>query len=101
LNNNPKREMTMHELWLLNLLIGLGVAQWVVIRLTLPDPPPDPLGWAIRTIAGGIGGVVGGWVAHSTASDPMPGIIVVGAVAGAAVLVGLTRAFSGGSRVQG
>ncbi len=90
----------MHEWWIFNLLIGFGVAQWLIVLLTLPDPPPDPLAWLVRTIAGGRGGVAGGWLAAQMSSDPMPGIVLAGALAGASLLVGAVRTFGGSGAVK-
>jgi len=90
----------MHSEWLYYLLLGLGVSQSILIIFTLPDPPPDPLSWAVRSVAGGLGGILGAWLTHIAMHDPMPGIVSLGAIAGAAFLVGVARTFGGLSRVK-
>jgi len=85
----------MHSEWLFYLLLGLGVSQSLIVHFSLPDPPPDPLGWAVRAVAGGLGGILGAWLTHIAMSDPRPGIVALGAIAGAAVLVGVARVFGG------
>lgn len=83
----------MQAWWLLYALVGWGFSEAWIVRRSLPDPPPDPLGWVLRTLAALIGGGLGAAIAHAS-SDPMPGhVALVGALAGAAALVGLTRAF--------
>jgi len=82
-------------------LIGWGLASWVIVILTLPDPPPPDLwGRFVRVgIAGIVGGIAGGAIARAlvgsdpmpllTGSTPMPGIVLatlVGAAAGALVI---------------
>ena len=90
----------MHAEWLYYLLLGFGVSQSILIILTLPDPPPDPLGWAVRTIAGGLGGILGAWLTHFSMYDPAPGIVALGAIAAATLLVGVARVFGGPSAVK-
>jgi len=81
------------NLYLFYLLLGLGVSMAILIRLTLPDPPPWGLFVAVL-VAGAIGAIAGGVIAHRMSSDPMPGFI--GAIAGAIFLSGLVRQFTGG-----
>ena len=83
-------------------LIGWGLASWVIVLLTLPDPPPDAWSRFIKTsIAGIIGGLIGGSAVRGlfssdpmpglSGSNPMPGLIaatIVGAAAGALVIAG-------------
>lgn len=66
-------------------LLGFALSTWFMMHLWLPDPPPDILGKYITIlVAGAVGGVIGGFLAHGRASsDPMPGII--GAAAGRSV----------------
>lgn len=90
----------MHAEWLYYLLLGLGVSQSILVIFTLPDPPPDPLGWAVRTVAGGIGGILGAWLTHISMAEPMTGIVALGAIAGAALLVGVARIFGGPSGMK-
>ena len=90
----------MHAEWLYYLLLGLGVSQSILIIFTLPDPPPDPLGWAVRAVAGGLGGILGAWLTHISMSDPMPGIVALGAIACATLLVGVARTFGGPSAAK-
>lgn len=90
----------MHSEWLYYLLLGLGVSQSILIIFTLPDPPPDPLGWALRAVAGGLGGILGAWLTHIAIYDPTPGIVALGAIAGSALLVGVARTFGAPSRVK-
>ncbi|HUK00908.1 MAG TPA: hypothetical protein VLW26_01365 [Steroidobacteraceae bacterium] len=81
----------MSQLWILWALIGWGLSQSIIIKLTLPDPPPDPVSWFVRSIAGILGGVAG---ASLVASTPMPGAALLGAVSGALVVVSAVRAFT-------
>lgn len=90
----------MHTEWLYYLLLGLGVSQSILIIFTLPDPPPDPLGWAVRAVAGGLGGILGAWLTHLSMAEPMRGIVALGAIAGATLLVGVARTFGGPSGVK-
>jgi hypothetical protein len=57
-------------------LVGWGLASWVIILLSLPDPPPDI--WkrfVVLSIAGIVGGLVGGLVVNGAiSSDPMPAL---------------------------
>jgi uncharacterized membrane protein YeaQ/YmgE (transglycosylase-associated protein family) len=80
-------------------LIGWGLASWVIVLLTLPDPPPDAWGWFFKvSVAGILGGLAGGFIVRSlVSSDPMPGFLaltLVGAAAGASIVatgMALTR----------
>ena len=90
----------MHTEWLYYLLLGLGVSQSILIIFTLPDPPPDPLAWAVRAVAGGLGGILGAWLTHLAMADPVRGIVALGAIAGATLLVGAARTFGGPSGVK-
>jgi uncharacterized membrane protein HdeD (DUF308 family) len=90
----------MHAEWLYYLLLGLGVSQSILVIFTLADSPPDPLGWAVRTIAGGLGGILGAWCTHLSMYDPATGIVALGALAGATLLVGVARVFGGPSSVK-
>lgn len=70
------------SLWLLWVLTGGAVASWVMIHIWLPDPPPNVAGRFIGLlIVGAIGGVVGGVVMHSVATEPTPQPWIVGAAA--------------------
>lgn len=82
--------------WILSALVGWGLASWVLMRVIwLPDPPPDAFGKFITTsIAGIVGGLLGGAAVGTLASDPMPGVTLVGALAGAMVVVAGLRALS-------
>lgn len=81
--------------WLISALVGWGISSSILMRIWLPDPPPDAFSKFITTsIAGIVGGVLGGAAIDRVVSDPMPGMTVVGAVAGALVLVAVLRAFS-------
>ncbi len=79
--------------WIIYAVVGWGLASWVIVRLSLPDPPP-PMRWFVLNLAGIIGGAVGGCLVHAS-SDPRPGVAIVSAIAGAAVLIGAARTFLG------
>lgn len=82
--------------WLVSALVGWGLASWVIVLLTLPDPPPDAfMKYVVICVAGIIGALVGASLTRG-ASDPMPGLI--GSLAGASILVGIARAFASGAR---
>lgn len=85
----------MHAWWILHLLIGLGVSQSVIVHWSLPDPAP----WLVRLVAGGLGGILGAWIAMAS-SDQIPAGSAIGAIFGAALLVGLTHPILGGSRAK-
>lgn len=81
--------------WLVSALVGWGISSAILMRIWLPDPPPDAFSKFITTsLAGIVGGVLGGAVIDKAASEPMPGLAVVGAVAGALIVVAVLRAFS-------
>ncbi len=81
----------MEPWWLFYAIVGWGFSEAWIVRRSLPDPPPDPLGWVLRTVAALVGGALGAGLAHA-ASDPMPAM-GVGALAGSAAVVGLIRTF--------
>ena len=82
----------MQSWWLIYAIVGWGLAQWVVVLRSLPDPPPDPMSWVVTSLAGVVGALVGAAVVRH-ASDPMPGMAILGAIAGALVLLGVARTF--------
>jgi hypothetical protein len=77
--------------WLGYTVVGWGLASWVIVRLSLPDPPPNPFVWFIASLAGLVGGGLGAFM--GAYSSPMYGAPLVGALAGAAILLGVTRTF--------
>ncbi len=79
-------------------LLGFALSTWFMMHFWLPDPPPDILGKYIAIlVAGTVGGVIGGFLAHGRASsDPMPGII--GAAAGGLFLSGAVGLLTGAGR---
>lgn len=77
--------------WLAYAFIGWGLASWVIVRLSLPDPPPDARTWALTSLAGFLGGGAGAYFAAIV--SPEIGAPLLGALAGAAVLLGIVRTF--------
>ena len=80
----------MEQWWLLNLLVGLGLSQTVIVHWSLPDPGPLP--WLVRTIAGGLGAVIGAALVNAS-SNPMPGHAIWAGLSGAAILIGVANTF--------
>jgi len=78
--------MGRYVLWA---LVGWPLSPGAWLLLHRGDPPPFSKYLGV-SIMGAIGGVLGGIVA--TYSDPMPGLAVVGAIAGAMALAGLASA---------
>jgi hypothetical protein len=77
----------MSALWLLWALTGGGLSIAIMIRLWLPDPPPDIMGRFVTVlVAGLIGGAVGGFLTGAVGNEPVTGII--GAAAGGLILSG-------------
>ena len=74
-------------------LTGGGIATSIMIRIWLPRPLPIIRYFSIL-IAGIVGGIVGGYLVHNSASDPMPGIVA--AVAGGLILSGGVALFGTG-----
>jgi uncharacterized membrane protein YeaQ/YmgE (transglycosylase-associated protein family) len=81
----------MQPWWLVYGVVGWGFSSWLIVFFSKPDPGPDPMAWVAGSLAGIIGGVLGAAVAHASSSDPMPLLVIVSAIAGAAVLLGVTR----------
>jgi zinc transporter ZupT len=77
--------------WVGFALVGWGFASWIIVLRSLPDPPPDAVTWLVTSLAGIIGGVVGAYL--GAVSSPEFGALLVGALAGAAILLGVTRTF--------
>ena len=84
-------------------LLGFALSTWFMMHFWLPDPPPNILGkYAVILVAGGVGAVIGGYLAHRAwaSTDPMAGII--SAAAGGLFLSGLVGfLFGGGSKAAG
>jgi hypothetical protein len=95
LEGGMKMDSYIIALWT---LLGFALSTWVMIHFWLPDPPPNILGKYITVlVAGAIGGLIGGFLAHGRAlSDPMPGII--GAAAGGLFLSGAVGFLTGAGR---
>jgi thiol:disulfide interchange protein len=76
-------------------LLGFALSTWFMMHIWLPDPPPNVLAKYITIlVAGAVGGVIGGFLAHGRASsDPMPAII--GAAAGGLFLSGAVGFLTG------
>jgi hypothetical protein len=93
--NGKGDPMEHYFLYIFWAIVGWGLSSSFWMHFWLPDPPPpDLLGRYVPvSIAGAVGGIAGGLIASRAVSDPMPGLAVVGAVAGALVLVGLVRVF--------
>jgi len=82
--------MQIYTYWV---VIGWGLAPWVMMIFWLPDPPPDSWGrYIVVSLAAAAGAVFGGVVASFASSDPIPG--VVGALAGASAFVSVIRLLS-------
>lgn len=80
-------------------LLGFALSTWFMMHFWLPDPPPDILGKYIAILlAGAVGAVIGGFLAHGSraSSDPMPGII--GAASGGLFLSGAVGFLTGVGR---
>jgi uncharacterized YccA/Bax inhibitor family protein len=80
-------------------LLGFALSTWFMMHIWLPDPPPDILGKYITIlVAGAVGGLIGGFLAHGsrTSPDPMPGII--GAASGGLFLSGAVGFLTGAGR---
>jgi hypothetical protein len=80
-------------------LLGFALSTWVMMHFWLPDPPPDIVGkYIVVLVAGAVGAVIGGYLAHTSpaASAPLAGII--GAVAGGLFLSGAVGFFTGAGR---
>jgi hypothetical protein len=86
-------------LLLLWALTGGAIATWVMIRIWLPDPPPDVTRRFIGIfVAGVVAGVVGGGVVHALAagSNPMPAAGILGAVTTSLIVSGGWALLCGG-----
>jgi hypothetical protein len=79
-------------------LLGFALSTWFMMHIWLPDPPPNILGkYVTILVAGAVGGVIGGFLAHGRASsDSMPGIIA--AAAGGLFLSGAVGFLTGAGR---
>ena len=78
-------------------LFGWALSSWALMRIFwLPDPPPDWIGRYITvSIAGILGGAGGGALVSRMVLDPTPRVSIIGAFAGAMVLVGILRGVFG------
>jgi hypothetical protein len=86
------------SLLLLWALTGGAISIVIMIRIWLPDPPPDIAGrFAVILVAGIIGGVAGGAVVHTLAAESTHGQSILGAVTASLILSGAT-ALLGGAR---
>jgi hypothetical protein len=80
-------------------LLGFALSTWFMMHIWLPDPPPDIFGkYILILVAGAVGGVVGGYLAHS--SPALNGTIstIIGAIAGGLFLSGAVGFLSGAGR---
>jgi hypothetical protein len=79
-------------------LLGFALSTWFMMHIWLPDPPPNILGkYVTILVAGAVGGVIGGFLAHGRASsDAMAGIIA--AAAGGLFLSGAVGFLTGAGR---
>ena len=77
-------ESNIIALWI---LIGFALSTWFMMHIWLPDPPPfNAVKYVGILLAGAVGAVIGGYLVHRGASDPMP--LMVGAAAGGLFLAG-------------
>jgi hypothetical protein len=102
--------------WILWAVVGWGFSAAFLMHFWLPDPPPPEVfgRFAKASIAGIVGGVLGGAVSRAlfssdpmpslTGSNPMPGIVAVTLIGAAAVGVviagGVLAATGGGQRAR-
>ena len=90
------------SLWLLWALTGGALSTAVMMKIWLPDPPPDITGRFLGVlVAGLVGGVLGGYLTQGAAAGSnLPPI--VGAAAGGLVLSGAAALLGGmGRRIVG
>jgi hypothetical protein len=96
----------MESLWFLWAATGGAISVAIMIRIWLPDPPPNILGrFAAILVAGVVGGLLGGALLRPQASTPMPGIAgavladpmpgIIGALAVGLILSGTVAVLSG------
>ena len=88
------------SLLLLWALTGGAISIVIMIRIWLPDPPPDIVGRFVGIfVAGIVGGLAGGALVHTLAAESNHGHGVLGAAAASLILSGAT-ALLGGSRAK-